>query len=43
MKTTPAQQGLQRIRVGIEFASVPPETNTKLQLFVQLLIFTNLA
>jgi len=29
-------------RVGIEFTSVPPETNTKIQLFVQLLIFTNL-
>jgi adenylate cyclase len=29
--------------VGVEFTSVPPETNTKIQLFVQLLIFTNLA
>ena len=25
-----------------EFTSVPPETNMKIQLFVQLLIFTNL-
>ena len=32
-----------RARVGIEFTSVPPETNMKIQLFVQLLIFTNLA
>jgi adenylate cyclase len=31
-----------RTRVGIEFTSVPPETNAKIQLFVQLLIFTNL-
>ena len=31
-----------RARVGIEFTSVPPETNMKIQLFVQLLIFTNL-
>jgi len=31
-----------RARVGVEFTSVPPETNTKIQLFVQLLIFTNL-
>lgn len=29
--------------VGVEFTSVPPEPNTKIQLFVQLLIFTNLA
>jgi adenylate cyclase len=29
--------------VGVEFTSVPPETTTKIQLFVQLLIFTNLA
>ena len=29
-------------RAGVEFTSVPPETNTKIQLFVQLLIFTNL-
>ena len=29
--------------VGIEFTSVPAETNTKIQLFVQLLIFTNLS
>ena len=28
--------------VGVEFTSVPAETNTKIQLFVQLLIFTNL-
>jgi len=32
-----------RNRVGIEFTVVPPETNTKIQLFVQLLIFTNLS
>lgn len=32
-----------RILAGVEFTSVPPETNTKIQLFVQLLIFTNLA
>lgn len=32
-----------RARVGIEFTSVPPETNAKIQLFVQLLIFTNLS
>ena len=30
-------------RVGVEFTSVPAETNTKIQLFVQLLIFTNLS
>jgi len=29
-------------RVGIEFTSLPAETNMKIQLFVQLLIFTNL-
>jgi adenylate cyclase len=29
--------------VGVEFTSVPAETNTKIQLFVQLLIFTNLS
>ena len=32
-----------RTRVGVEFTAVPPETNTKIQLFVQLLIFTNLS
>ena len=32
-----------RSRVGVEFTAVPPETNTKIQLFVQLLIFTNLS
>jgi adenylate cyclase len=32
-----------RVRAGIEFTSVPPETNAKIQLFVQLLIFTNLS
>jgi adenylate cyclase len=32
-----------RARVGVEFTAVPPETNTKIQLFVQLLIFTNLS
>jgi adenylate cyclase len=32
-----------RIRAGVEFTVVPPETNTKIQLFVQLLIFTNLS
>lgn len=31
-----------RTRVGVEFTSVPQETNAKIQLFVQLLIFTNL-
>jgi adenylate cyclase len=30
-------------RSGVEFTVVPPETNTKIQLFVQLLIFTNLS
>ena len=29
--------------VGVEFTSVPAETNTKIQLFVQLLLFTNLS
>jgi adenylate cyclase len=28
--------------MGVEFTSVPPETNMKIQLFVQLLIFTTL-
>lgn len=28
--------------LGIEFTSVPAETNMKIQLFVQLLIFTDL-
>ena len=32
-----------RSRVGVEFTVVPPETNMKIQLFVQLLIFTNLS
>jgi adenylate cyclase len=32
-----------RQRVGIEFTSVPAETNVKIQLFVQLLIFTHLS
>ena len=32
-----------RKRLGVEFTVVPPETNTKIQLFVQLLIFTNLS
>jgi adenylate cyclase len=32
-----------RNRVGVEFTVVPPETNMKIQLFVQLLIFTNLS
>jgi adenylate cyclase len=32
-----------RNRVGVEFTVVPPETNAKIQLFVQLLIFTNLS
>jgi adenylate cyclase len=30
-------------RVGLEFTSVPADTNMKIQLFVQLLIFTNLS
>jgi adenylate cyclase len=32
-----------RNRAGVEFTVVPPETNTKIQLFVQLLIFTSLS
>ena len=32
-----------RTRVGVEFTVVPPETNMKIQLFVQLLIFTSLS
>lgn len=31
-----------RIRLGVEFTSVPVETNLKVQLFVQLLVFTDL-
>ena len=31
------------IRMGSEFTSVPPETTTKIQLFVQLLVFTDLS
>ena len=30
-----------RIHMGAEFTSVPPETNVKIQLFVQLLVFTD--
>jgi hypothetical protein len=33
---------LGRGAAGVPFTAVPPETNTKIQLFVQLLIFTNL-
>lgn len=42
-KVVGRKAGGERTRVGIEFTSVPPETNMKIQLFVQLLIFTNLA
>ena len=31
------------VRMGSEFTAVPPETTTKIQLFVQLLVFTDLA
>jgi adenylate cyclase len=31
-----------RAQLGVEFTSIPPEANQKIQLFVQLLIFTDL-
>ncbi len=31
------------LRMGSEFTSVPPETEMKIQLFVQLLVFTDLS
>ncbi|MFM9972623.1 MAG: adenylate/guanylate cyclase domain-containing protein [Burkholderiales bacterium] len=31
-----------RTQLGVEFTSIPPEANLKIQLFVQLLIFTDL-
>lgn len=31
-----------RTQMGVEFTSIPPEANLKIQLFVQLLIFTDL-
>lgn len=41
-KVVALKPGEGRIRLGIEFTSVPAETNMKIQLFVQLLLFTDL-
>jgi adenylate cyclase len=41
-KVVALKTGNGRVRLGIEFTSLPPETNTKIQLVVQLLIFTGL-
>jgi len=31
----------ERILTGVEFTSVPPSVNTKIQLFVQMLVFSD--